>query len=186
MLLDAGLAVLRRNGYERATLDDVLAESGLSTRAVYRHFRTIDELLCAVFRKDADRAVDKLVSRLAQAETPLDGLQEWVDEVLSLAYNPRRKQRLQLVGFQSSAAGLRAELERGRECSIAPLVAVLRAGKTDGSFPNAEPELDAPAISALVTTAINGSEAFRQLLPTRDDAVDYLMRFILPKLGYEG
>jgi AcrR family transcriptional regulator len=186
-LLDAGLAVLRRNGYERATLDDVLTESGLSTRAVYRHFRTIDELLCAVFRRDADQAVNKLVARLAQAPTALQGLQAWVDEVLSLAYNPRRNQRLHLVGFRgfhSPAGGLRAESERGREMSIAPLVEVLQAGRADGVFPDAEPELDAQAIQAIITSALNGSGAFCRLLPNRHDASAYVMRLILPKLGH--
>jgi len=185
LLLDAGLAVLRRNSYGRATLDDVLAESGLSTRAVYRHFRTIDELLCAVYRRDADQAVNMLTSRLAHADTPLRGLQEWVDEVLSLAYNARRKRRLHLFDLQSSAGGMQAERELGRQRSIAPLVDVLRAGKTDGTFPLAEPELDAPAIMAIAATAINGSAAIRRLLPKRDDAFAYVMRFVLPKLGYE-
>ncbi len=187
LLLDAGLAVLRRNGYQRATLDAVLAESGLSTRAVYRHFPTIDELLCAVLRRDLDLAVEKLTTRLAQADTPLRGLEEWVDEVLSLAYNPRRNQRLHLVGVsgpQSAAGGMRTELERGRQRSIAPLVKVLDAGKADGTFPGAEPDLDGPAILAVASTVINASGALRRLLPTRDDAFAYVMRFVLPKLGH--
>ena len=37
-LIDAGLAVLRRNGSEGLTVNDVLAEAELSTRAFYRHF----------------------------------------------------------------------------------------------------------------------------------------------------
>lgn len=185
LLLDAGLAVLRRTGYQRATLDAVLAESGLSTRAVYRHFRTIDELLCAVLRRDLDLAVEKITSRVARAETPLRGLEEWVDEVLSLSYNPRRNQRLNLVGVrgpQSMARGMQAELDRGGERSIVPLVKVLHAGKADGTFPRAEPELDGPAIMAITASTINGSSTLRRLLPTRDDAFAYVMRFILSKL----
>jgi AcrR family transcriptional regulator len=189
ILLDAGLAVLRRNGCERATLDDVLAQSGLSTRAVYRHFRTVDELLCAVFRRDADQAVAKLVSRLAQADTPLNRLEAWVDEVLSFAYNPHRNQRLHLVGFRgfhSPGGGLQTEFERGRERSIAPLVEILEAGKADGTFPNAESELDARAIQAVITSLITGSGPVRRLLPTREDAFAYIMRLILPKLRLVG
>ena len=34
-LLDAGMKVIRRNGYEGATVGDILSEAGLSTRVLF-------------------------------------------------------------------------------------------------------------------------------------------------------
>ena len=61
---------------------------------------------------------------------------------------------------------------------------VLYAGKADGTFPGAEPHLDGPAILAVASTVINGGSALRRLLPTRDAAFAYVMRFALRKLGH--
>ena len=52
-LIDAGLAVLRRHGSEGLTVNDVLAEAGLSTRAFYRHFESKDALVLAIYAHDA-------------------------------------------------------------------------------------------------------------------------------------
>src|SRR4051812_20043747 len=52
-LLEAALTVLRRKGATGLTVADVLGESGLSTRAFYRHFESKDALLLALF--DADQ-----------------------------------------------------------------------------------------------------------------------------------
>src|SRR6478752_6492820 len=111
LLLDAGLAVLRRSGYERATLDDVLGESGLGTRAFYRHFASKDELLCAIYREEADASVQRVTSRLDTAATPMDALIAWVDEILSIAFRTSRASRARLlwVGGATTVVGYDSE-----------------------------------------------------------------------------
>ncbi|MGA7416454.1 MAG: helix-turn-helix domain-containing protein [Acidimicrobiales bacterium] len=56
LLLDAGLVVMERNGYQDAAVADILAEADLSTRSFYRHFESKDQLLCALYRREAEAA----------------------------------------------------------------------------------------------------------------------------------
>ena len=186
LLLDAGLAVLRRSGYERATLADVLAESGLSTRAFYRQFRTTDDLLRAVYRRDVDIAIARVVTTIYSAPTPTDGLELWVREMLSFAFDEGRSRRAHLLGFRGrkSPAALASEHQRGTDQFVAPLVALLAAGVQDGSFPGAQPELDAETILALVVTISDAEEAFRKPKLGREEAVAYVLSWALPKLRF--
>jgi AcrR family transcriptional regulator len=184
ILLDAGLTVLRRSGYERATLDEVLAESGLSTRSLYRHFETKDDLLRAVYRRDAEAAIAQVVNSVASASTSLEGLEHWVHELLSFAFDPGRSHRAQVLGFRGrrTAEGLVAEYERSTELFLAPLISVLERGKTDGTFPNADPVVDAQVINALVATVVDYANAFRRPKLARQDAANYVMQWASGKL----
>ena len=56
ILLDAALVVMERNGYTDAAVADILREADLSTRSFYRHFESKDQLLSALFRREADAA----------------------------------------------------------------------------------------------------------------------------------
>jgi AcrR family transcriptional regulator len=184
LLLDAGLAVLRRNGYERATLVDVLAESGLSTRAFYRQFRTTDDLLRAVFRRDVDIAIANLVATIDTAATPVEGLELWVREMLSFAFDPGRSRRANLLGFRGhrSSAALASEYERATTQFVVPLVNLLQVGAQEGVFPNARPDLDAETILGLVVTISDAAKAFRKPKLGREEAVAYVLSWALPKL----
>jgi AcrR family transcriptional regulator len=188
LLLDAGLAVLRRSGYERATLDDVLGESGLGTRAFYRHFASKDELLCAIYREEADASVQRVTRRLDAAATPMDALIAWVDEILSIAFRTGRASRARLlwVGGATTVVGYAEERERSMRRFAAPLVPVLEEGRRTGLFPDADPEPDAATINAIAWSAIAGfaTSAGPRLGPER--ARDHVLRFALRALGAQG
>ena len=56
ILLDAAMEVMGRNGYVDASVADILREANLSTRSFYRHFESKDQLLCALYRHEAENA----------------------------------------------------------------------------------------------------------------------------------
>ena len=60
ILLDAAFVVMERNGYADAAVADILREADLSTRSFYRHFESKDQLLCALFRREAEAAAARL------------------------------------------------------------------------------------------------------------------------------
>ncbi len=185
-LLEAALAVLRRAGIDGLTVAEVLAEAGLSTRAFYRHFAGKDELVLALFARESERATARRADAVAGAVTPLAALEVWIDDVLALAYEPRRAARTRVL--QSEGARLQREFPdeftRIVRDELAPLVAILETGRADGTFPATDPAADARTIHAVVWSLAQSR------LEGRSRSVDsvraHVMRFCLPALGVEG
>jgi len=88
VLLQAAFEVMRRNGYEDASVAEILEEAGLSTRSFYRNFQSKDDLVLALFRANAEAASQRLESRVAAAAAPREGLEAWMDEILSFRLQP--------------------------------------------------------------------------------------------------
>jgi AcrR family transcriptional regulator len=183
-ILDATIRVLQRRDFDRATLDEVLAEASLSTRAFYRHYSSKDELLVALYRQESMKLGARLARVVKEADTPLAALRAWIDEVLGIGYEPKRVARAGLFRSKGTrdAAGIAEAQQASLAALCAPLAAMLTAGKKQGVFPDADPDADARTIHAitfqLVEDATQGPTARGRL-----DAVDHVLRFALPALG---
>ena len=131
--MDAALDVMRRNGFQGASVQDILDHAGLSTRAFYRQFRSKDDLLLAMFRTASDPDVAQVTRTAAGAPTALDAVRTWIDEMLAMAFDPRRVRRLvifnsvarQADGYEEEEAALRSSL-------TAPLLGALERGSSTG------------------------------------------------------
>jgi len=183
LLLDAGLRVMRRNGFSDATVGDVLAEAGISSRAFYRHFDGKDSLMLALFQRDADAVARSLRDTVTTAETPVAALDAWLDAFLDLFYEPRRAARVAIMSSRGarSCAWYEAELARVRELNAAPLVDVFRAGHERGDLFSPEPEHDAHTVLAMATRVCDPSSERR--FSARDEARAHVVRFCWPALN---
>jgi AcrR family transcriptional regulator len=155
LLLDAAMAVMGRNGYVDASVADILSEANLSTRSFYRHFESKDQLLCALYRREAENAAARLNAKVDAASSPRAALNAWIDEILSLGQHRAKAARVRVLG---SAGAMRAEgyAEETRHASkllMAPLEALLADGAADGSFPLADPPADSDLIRSVVWAA---------------------------------
>jgi AcrR family transcriptional regulator len=151
-IMRAAYDLIQHNGSKETSVHDVLRETGYSTRAFYRHFRSKDELVVEMYRVDSDRVTETLVAAVASAATPLDALEAWIDQNLAVVYDARRLRHAAVLSSPevASAAGYAEVYQAGLEAQRAPLVELLREGKQYGVFPFAEPEADAFAIQAVV------------------------------------
>jgi AcrR family transcriptional regulator len=182
-LVEAALTVLRRTGAAGLTVADVLAEAGFSTRAFYRHFASKDALLLALFDADNEAVRARVDAAIEAAADPQAALGAWVEQLLALAYSPRRSRRTQVLWTE----GRRLQLEFPDEfarifaAALAPLEALLEAGRANGAFPGTDPPRDARAIHAvtwdLVETRLAGGG------DDLETARAQVLRFCLPALG---
>src|SRR3984957_12107357 len=133
LLFDAALAVMQRNGYTDAAVADILAEAGMSTRSFYRHFQSKDQLLCALYRHEAEQVAERLTARVAEVTSPLAALDGWIEEIMSLGYNQRKAARVAVLGSPGAmrAEGYADESRRAMKLLIGPLQAVLADGLRD-------------------------------------------------------
>lgn len=182
-ILGAALEVLAANQGRDATVADILEQSGLSTRAFYRHFETKEDVIRALYRRDSDAFGDQLCRRVAD-RPPREALEVWINELLGLAYERRRAERVSTLSspvVQRVIAG--GEEERLGLASLAePLRSVLAEGLATGDFPAARPDLDVLTILAMVFEAVAWARTGAVVL-TRRQAVEHLLRFALPALG---
>ena len=147
--------VMERNGYIDAAVADILREADLSTRSFYRHFASKDQLLCALFRREADAAAARLWAKVDAAASPRAALHAWIDEILSFGHDRVKAARVSVLGSLGAmrAEGYAREMHHASEVLRAPLEALLRDGAADGSFPLADPAADAPLIQSVVWAA---------------------------------
>jgi AcrR family transcriptional regulator len=163
LLLDAAMVVMGRNGYVDASVADILSEANLSTRSFYRHFESKDQLLCALYRREAENAAARLNAKVDAAPSPRAALDAWIDEILSLGQHRAKAARVRVLGSPGAmrADGYAEETRRASKLLMAPLEALLAAGAADGSFPQADPAADAELIRSVVWAAAG-------LTPSRD------------------
>jgi AcrR family transcriptional regulator len=184
ILLDAALVVMERNGYVDAAVADILREADLSTRSFYRHFESKDQLLCALFRREADAAAARLRAKVDAAATPRAALHAWIDEILSFGHHRVKAARVSVLGSPGAmkAEGYVDEMRHASEVLTAPLEALLRDGVADGSFPLTDPVADAPLVRSVVWAAA-GLNPGREKATSRTEAVRQVRSFCERALG---
>ncbi|HEY3486348.1 MAG TPA: TetR/AcrR family transcriptional regulator [Ilumatobacteraceae bacterium] len=147
-LFDAAFEVMRRSGSHDVTVADILGEAGMSTRSFYRHFASKDELLHAMFRRDAADFATAVTRRVEAASSPREALVTWIDEILAFGLDRTRARRVAVFGAPSMRALPPEELQRAIDLLVAPLVDVLESGAAEGALEIGNARSDAVIVSA--------------------------------------
>jgi AcrR family transcriptional regulator len=182
MLLDAGLVVMRRNGYQDASVAEILQEAGVSVRAFYRHFATKDALLLALFYRDTDAVGEGLCRAVDQSSSP-EAVTAWLDGYLDVFYEPRRAARMAVLASPAArrAEGYEEALAYSQRVLTAPLADVLRKGNREKSLHSPRPEHDAETMLAVASSVCHPVSAHH--FTARDDARQHVQRFCWPAFG---
>jgi AcrR family transcriptional regulator len=69
-ILEAARRCFIRKGFHQSSMTDVFAEAGLSAGAVYRYFRSKDEIITAIAEEVVGHVTDLLVPLVEQEPTP--------------------------------------------------------------------------------------------------------------------
>jgi AcrR family transcriptional regulator len=73
-LMQAAFELFSERGYADVPIHEIAVAAGMTRSAPYYHFRNKEELYVAVTRREINRAVDRMLQRLEQAETFRDKL----------------------------------------------------------------------------------------------------------------
>jgi AcrR family transcriptional regulator len=162
----------------------ILQRAGVSTRAFYRHFESKDELFLAMLRQESDALAGRLDRILDEAlGAPVDQLKAWIEEMFGLVYDPQLRMHLTVIDSDEvrAAKGYRETREQAHADRERSLIEILQRGRDDGSFPLADPQRDAAAISAVISRVMSeqspGDEERLQ------QSLDWLLGFALRALG---
>ncbi|MCU1346370.1 MAG: regulatory protein TetR [Acidimicrobiia bacterium] len=176
-LLDAGSAVMVRYGTKSSPrVADIVAESGLSNDAFYRHFRGKDELVTAILEDGTARLHRRLVRQMNAVEDPAGKVRAWVVGVLNQASVPEVADAIRATLWNGARVSDDSERRISARQSLArPLVEPLT------SLGAPDPPRDALAVCH---SALGLLEHFlwRRLAPAEAD-VEHQVAFALRSLG---
>ncbi len=175
-LVDAAYEVMRRTGSVDPRVSDIVATSGLSNQAFYRHFRGKDELLLAVLEDGQRRLVRALERRMDRAEPGPGPVRAWIEGVLEQARNPEAAENTRPFALNGPRLAERYPdaIATQRERVVAPLRdAVAALG--------ADPRRDADAIYELTMGQTQDAIA-RRVTPSGGD-VAHTVAFALRAIG---
>jgi AcrR family transcriptional regulator len=182
-ILRAAYKLIGRSESGSTSVNEILAEAGLSTRAFYRHFASKDELILAMYRADSERVTAELAAAVAAADGPVAAIRAWVEHWLAIIFEPRRSSRVRVLSSPEArqTTGFRRAQTEGMHSSLAILTEILRAGERTGVFSNVKPEPDARALQAIVSglleTRLHGDSA-PTLAAARDQTLDVAGRIL--------
>lgn len=161
LILDAAYAALRDHGQD-FTIANILTAAGVSTRSFYRHFESKDGLLCAMYRRDAEWAAQRVAKRLAEAASPVAAVTDWIDEIFGFVGDKTRAERVAVLGsITGSRTGeIDGEAARARQLLIEPLRSAIESGVDNDEFESDDPALHADLIAAAVMRAAGLSAPF--------------------------
>jgi AcrR family transcriptional regulator len=183
-ILDAAYSILAASTGSSLSVTEVLEASGLSTRALYRHFESKDALLLALFRRDAERLHARLEEAVDSAPSPRAALVGWIEGTLQVVADPRRRQRVLVFSSEevTRARGIAAERHHIQEVQAETLGRIIASGLADGSFPWATLPADARAIrAALGEELVEQINGLSSVPPAQ--AAAHLADFALRALG---
>ena len=174
--------LLKKNG-SGFTLNEVLEESGLGTRAFYRHFASKDEVALAVFAQEAEREAKRLHNRMRSSSDPIEGVVAWVDARLELGFDQRLAASYRPLTEEAVRASRRfpRQLEPAFNRILEPLIEQLNQGLASGVFEGIDPIADAKAIHHVVSGVVEQRWAGFPL--PRRETRGHVLRFCLHALG---
>ncbi len=176
--------LLKKNG-AGFTLNEVLEESGLGTRAFYRHFASKDEVALAVFAEEAEREAKRLHSRMRYTSDPVEGVVAWIDARLELGFDQRLAASYRPLTEEAVRASRRfpRQLEPAFNRTLEPLIEQLSHGIDSGSFVGIDPIADAKAIHHVVSGVVE--QRWTGFPLPRRETRGQVLRFCLCALGVD-
>lgn len=156
-IIDAAYTCLSEPHSGAIPVAAILQRAGVSTRAFYRHFESKDELFLAMLRQETDLLAERLDRICAEVPGgPVDQLKAWISGMFGLIHDDRTRMHFSVIDSDEvrAAKGYRETREKAHADRERSLVGILRRGREDGTFPLADPEEDAIAISALISRVL--------------------------------
>ena len=183
-IVEATYELVEESGALDPSMRQILAATGLSTQAFYRHFRSKDELMLALLDDGRRQLVGTLERRMAKARTPANKVRAWIEGVLAQAGDARAAARTRpfVAGEDRLAERYPDEHRASVDLILSPLIppiAALGPGarrRSDGNGTSTS-RRDAEAVYRLTFATLH--DHLRARTRPTPAAVDHLCAFVL-------
>ena len=182
-IVDAAREIVAEGGIEALSLRPLLARSGLARRAFYEHFKSMDDVLLALFEETMARGAEGLARRVEKITGARARIEALVRGMASAAQNPT-KHRVYLLAMSNEHVRLAEQRPQDLREATRPMNALiarlLDEGMNEGSIRQADSERLAEILHGVVA-----AEVHRNLYLNRRGRrwVDELCEFCLHGVG---
>ncbi|MBT2678285.1 TetR/AcrR family transcriptional regulator [Bacillus sp. ISL-35] len=158
-ILQSAHACFAKKGFESSTVDDIVAQSGLSKGAIYNYFKSKDEIYLALMEGQTSESGTKFAKAIAERHTALEKLDFLVDAYLANDPNDAENKDQALVHFEFRLYSTRnPELkksltERYKDFFISLLAGIIKEGQVSGEFNS---QLDPATYADIFWAMVNG------------------------------
>lgn len=184
------LGLFCQKGFQAATIDDIVAYSGISKGAIYNYFKSKEEIYLELLNEQTESANARLtenISKLYSAEEKFEYLFDLYRDMspFSQERKDRITVRLEFTPHSSRDENLNRILnERGKKFFLNLITDILEEGQNNGEFrSNADPN----HIAGLFWTFMDGAMLHRVIneeYPYRT-IIDYVKSLVLQDLKKE-
>ena len=150
-LLAAFRASFLKHGYERTTVQSVLANTGLSKGALYHHFRSKAEIIEALYAQESRAAIAQVLAQAPVETSPLKRLKTAYLDWMKVVRDPDIARILFEIG--PAAIGERTARQIEDAASKAPIKQLLRRAMMAKEIAPPDPDLLIALLNALVAEA---------------------------------
>ncbi|EWG09631.1 TetR/AcrR family transcriptional regulator [Cytobacillus firmus] len=189
-ILSGALACFAKKGFQAATIDDIVAYSGISKGAIYNYFKSKEEIYLELLNEQTESANARLaenISILSSAEEKLEYLFDLYRDMSP--FSQERKDRitvqLEFTLHSSRDENLNRILnERGKKFFLKMIKDIMEEGQTAGEF---RPDADPNHVAGLFWTFMDGAMLHRVIneeYPYRT-IIDYVKSLVLQDLKQE-
>jgi TetR/AcrR family fatty acid metabolism transcriptional regulator len=165
-IIEAAMVCFTRKGYVNTTMDDIVAESGLSKGAIYWYFKSKDDIFEAAFTSMFEAVGAESMAALMACETASERLRVGAQTMVGLACDLEGYFGL-IVEFwaqcekRDEVIGFWAEMLAQYQQAIA---AIFEGGIQTGEFR----EVDAGVLAWMIMAAYDGLAAYHMMMPDID------------------
>ncbi|MGO9510005.1 MAG: TetR/AcrR family transcriptional regulator [Mycobacterium sp.] len=156
-IIDAGVDVVQEHGVAALNLTAVLTRTNLSTRAFYRHFESMDDLIRAVFVHLTRAETQRIRIRMAAAANPAEAVSCWIDARLDLAFDQPNTAGLRHLSREAESLMFASPdtVSASFEELIQPLIEHLEMGLKVSLFDDIDPAVEAESIHGVVWACVH-------------------------------
>jgi AcrR family transcriptional regulator len=158
-ILDSSLKAFGEKGFQLATIDDIVAESGLSKGAIYNYFKSKEDIYLQLMQRKTEENIAGLKERFRKKETAEEKLRQFFENYLEIKLSPDWQRMIGVHLEFWIHSGRDEELKRVmtaryEEVYRTLLMEILQEGIDQLEF---RPDADPAIISSLVWGTIDGT-----------------------------
>jgi len=153
-IMDAAITCFSRDGFHRTTMQDIVAETGLSAGAIYRYFPAKEDIVAAIASEHHAREASVLAEAQAAGGDIAAALRELVRFSLGRLTDPD-EQQWRRVTVQVWGEALRNDrvmeiVHSGLDEPVKILAELFRRGQHDGIVPTGADPIGAAKVCAAI------------------------------------